>query len=140
VIPPRFGSRCALPLSLSLFANLPEVEFYFSDSNLPFDKFLWGMVTKDNKPVPVKLIASFKRMQRFKDYSIIIAALKDSEKLDVEGDEGEEMVKRKQPLLVTPAPKQVEKKPEIREVVDKALKRSIYAVSCPFLFNPMPAD
>ena len=107
-----------------------QVEFYFSDSNLPFDKFLFGMVSKHNKPVPVKLIASFKRMRRFKDHATIVAALKDSEMLELGGDEGDETIKRKVPLAIG----EIETKPEevkelvIKKVFDRALKTSMYAV------------
>jgi lupus La protein len=49
----------------------------------------------ENKPVPLKQICSFKRMQRFKPYSAVVAALKESTLLLIEGEEGEETIKRK---------------------------------------------
>lgn len=48
-----------------------------------------------NKPVPVKTIHSFKRMQRFQPYSAVVDALKQSSFLEVSGEEGSEVVKRK---------------------------------------------
>ncbi|KAI1384999.1 uncharacterized protein F4822DRAFT_416970 [Hypoxylon trugodes] len=73
-----------------------QVQFYFSDSNLPQDKFLWEKTGgSENKPVPISLICSFSRMRRFKPYSAVVNALKDSEVLVVEGSEGEETVRRK---------------------------------------------
>ncbi|XP_044722008.1 la domain-containing protein [Hirsutella rhossiliensis] len=73
-----------------------QVEFYFGDWNFPQDKFMWetceGMA---NKPMPISKIHSFKRMRSFQPYSAIVAALRDSKTLDVEGEEGEETVKRK---------------------------------------------
>ncbi|KAK3502707.1 hypothetical protein B0T13DRAFT_534337 [Neurospora crassa] len=73
-----------------------QVEFYFSDSNLPTDKFMWETTGGvENKPVSLKTICSFKRMQMFQPYSAVVAALKESAFLDVSGEEGQETVKRK---------------------------------------------
>ncbi|KAI0841940.1 hypothetical protein F5Y06DRAFT_258649 [Hypoxylon sp. FL0890] len=77
-----------------------QVEFYFSDSNLPKDKFLWEKTEgSKNKPVPLSLISSFSRMRRFKPYSAVVEALKTSKRLVVEGAEGEETVRRKEPCV-----------------------------------------
>jgi len=121
-------------LGYLLELTLWQVEFYFSDSNLPFDKFLWGMVTKDNKPVPVKLISSFKRMMRFKDHATIVAALRESEFMEVGGDEGDETIKRKNALNLERTTKDVPSTDGVkgvRTVYDKALLTSMYAVCCP---------
>ena len=76
--------------------NFDQVEFYFGDHNLPTDKYLWGLTDgSSNKPVPLKNICKFKRMQRFQPYEAVVAALKESYFLDVVGEDGEEMVKRK---------------------------------------------
>ncbi|KAI0132204.1 La domain-containing protein [Xylariales sp. AK1849] len=73
-----------------------QVHFYFSDSNLLTDKFLSDLTgLSENKPVSLATLCSFKRMRRFKPYSAVVDALKDSTFLDVEGDEGAETVKRK---------------------------------------------
>ncbi|KAI1877185.1 hypothetical protein JX265_000041 [Neoarthrinium moseri] len=73
-----------------------QVEFYLSDANLPTDKFLSELTgLTENKPVPLSTICSFKRMRRFQPYSAVVAALKDSNLLVVEGEEGSETVKRK---------------------------------------------
>lgn len=43
-----------------------QIEFYFADSNLPYDKFMWTLYTKDpDHWVPVHTVASFKRMREF---------------------------------------------------------------------------
>ncbi|KAH6631786.1 hypothetical protein F5144DRAFT_231836 [Chaetomium tenue] len=77
-----------------------QVEFYFSDSNLPTDKFMWESTGgEENKPMPLKTIASFKRMRQFQPYSAVVAALRESTFLDVEGEEGEETLKRKTPYV-----------------------------------------
>lgn len=76
--------------------NLTQVEFYFGDSNLPEDKFLWEKVGgAENKPVPITLISSFSRMRRFKPYEAVVKALKASNFFVVDGPEGEETIRRK---------------------------------------------
>lgn len=76
------------------------MEFYFSDSNLPTDKFLWEKTDgENNKPVLLSLLCSFSRMRRFKPYSAVVEALKASKHLIVEGSEGEETIRRKQPYI-----------------------------------------
>ncbi|RKK26103.1 hypothetical protein BFJ66_g5698 [Fusarium oxysporum f. sp. cepae] len=75
-----------------------QVEFYFGDWNFPQDKFMWESCGgSENKPMKVKTIHSFKRMRTFQPYSAVIAALKDSKFLELSGEEGEEVVKRKTP-------------------------------------------
>ena len=122
----RFGDRCVVATGeLSERADLRcQVEFYFSDSNLPMDKFLLEKVGgTSNLPVEIKLLHSFKRMRHFQPYEAVVAALKDSQVLEVTEDE---TVRRKVPLekdalgaSVTEGQKKVE---------DKTLSRSIYAV------------
>ena len=47
---------------------LKQVEFYFADANLPFDKFLFTLTRKDPEGwVPIETLASFKRMRPIKD-------------------------------------------------------------------------
>lgn len=104
--------------------NVPlpsQVEFYFSDSNLRFDKFLFGLVGKENKWVPLKMVASFKRMQRFKDFATIQTALEASELLELNLQKT--MIKRKVPLDTNVSYS------KIREIQDQAQSRSLYAVS-----------
>ena len=100
-----------------------EVEFYFSDSNLHMDKFLFSKVDgHKNNPVPISVIHSFKRMRHFQPYSAIVAALKDSEVLDVV--ENDECIQRKVPLA-----EDVQDKPiyEVQQVYEnKAMARSVY--------------
>ncbi|TAQ85568.1 hypothetical protein B7494_g6113 [Chlorociboria aeruginascens] len=74
-----------------------QVEFYFSDANLPTDRFMWDSTEgSTNLPIKVSSICRFGRMKRFKPYESIVAALRDSAFLDVIGDKGEEKVKRKE--------------------------------------------
>ncbi|KEY70893.1 hypothetical protein S7711_00736 [Stachybotrys chartarum IBT 7711] len=73
-----------------------QVEFYFGDWNFPQDKFMWETCGgADNKPVPIKTLHTFKRMRIFQPYTAVVAALRDSTFLEVSGEEGEELVKRK---------------------------------------------
>ncbi|SPN98460.1 related to RNA-binding protein La1 [Cephalotrichum gorgonifer] len=75
-----------------------QVEYYFGDSNLPRDKFMWESTGgEENKPVSLKTICSFKRMRRFQPYESVVAALRESNELDISGEEGKEELKRKRP-------------------------------------------
>lgn len=98
-----------------------QVEFYFSDSNLCQDKFLFTQTGgTDNKPIPISVIHSFKRMRHFKPFSAVVAALKESKTLEVvNGDE----VKRKTPL---PIDKDVNFEDSAKLIEDAAMARSIY--------------
>lgn len=73
-----------------------QVNFYFSDTNLPTDNFLLKEVRKTQEGwVPIRLIASFKRMKSLsKDIRVVAAALETSTKLVVSGHR----VRRKEPL------------------------------------------
>ncbi|KAF7590599.1 hypothetical protein BBP40_002636 [Aspergillus hancockii] len=101
-----------------------QVEFYFSDSNLPMDKFLLSKVGgSQNRPVPLELLHSFKRMRRFQPFSAIVEALKSSELLEL--TDNDSSVRRK-----TPLPENVTENhdPSVVKVFeDKAMERSIYA-------------
>ncbi|KAI9824407.1 MAG: hypothetical protein M1832_001942 [Thelocarpon impressellum] len=100
-----------------------QVEFYFSDSNLPMDKFLLAQTGGvENKPVSIKAIGNFKRMRHFQPYEAVVAALRDSTVLEVTEDEG---VKRKVPIEQAALGKSIEEGQ--RWVEDKAMGRSIYA-------------
>ncbi|KAL0051706.1 hypothetical protein WJX82_000772 [Trebouxia sp. C0006] len=73
-----------------------QVNFYFSNTNLPTDNFLLKEVRKTPEGwVPIRLIASFKRMKSLsKDIKVIAAALETSTELVVSGHR----VRRKEPL------------------------------------------
>ncbi|KAG4025649.1 hypothetical protein MFRU_053g00180 [Monilinia fructicola] len=95
-----------------------QVEFYFGDSNLPTDAFLMKATGgAENKPVPIATIHSFKRMQRFQPYSLVVDALKQSKFLVVEGEEGKETVRRKKPF--DPSARSPRAKTEARSVYIK---------------------
>ncbi|KDQ11241.1 hypothetical protein BOTBODRAFT_35542 [Botryobasidium botryosum FD-172 SS1] len=80
---------------------LHQIEFYFRDSNLPFDRFMWALHTKHPENwVPISTVASFKRMRPFHTRGLpwIVDALRKSEGL-LEVDEAGENVRRKTEVL-----------------------------------------
>ncbi|KAL8691532.1 MAG: hypothetical protein Q9218_003256 [Villophora microphyllina] len=99
-----------------------QVEFYFSDSNLFQDAFLFGKVQgHDNLPVPISVIHSFKRMRHFQPFSAVVEALKDSATLNVVN---EDHVQRKNALPEGLKDKSINEVKEVFE--DEAMKRSVY--------------
>ncbi|KAK7958245.1 La protein-like protein [Apiospora saccharicola] len=72
-----------------------QVHFYFSDSNLSSDKFMREQTGgTENKAIPLTTITSFKRMRRFQPQSAVITALKESNFIVIEGEEGNETIRR----------------------------------------------
>ncbi|KIV83888.1 hypothetical protein PV11_05875 [Exophiala sideris] len=100
-----------------------QVEFYFSDSNLPHDKFLLESVGgSQNKSVPIKTIHSFKRMRHFQPLEAIVEALRESNFLELTEDDT--CIRRKEPL-----PENLNDGPDpdaIRVFEDRAMPRSVY--------------
>ncbi|RMZ76260.1 hypothetical protein DV737_g4873, partial [Chaetothyriales sp. CBS 132003] len=101
-----------------------QVEFYFSDGNLPYDKFLLSAVGgSKNNAVELATIHSFKRMRHFQPFSAIVDALKESTLLELTNDDT--CVRRKEPLPAEfddgPAPNAV------RIFEDRAMPRCVYA-------------
>ena len=73
-----------------------QVEFYFSDSNLPIDAYLLDHTGGyRNKPVELKVIHNFKRMRHFQPFSAVVDAVKESKFLDLSDDNE---ITRKVPL------------------------------------------
>lgn len=73
-----------------------QVEFYFSDSNLPIDAYLLNETGgHKNRPVPLKVIHNFKRMRHFQPYQLVRDAIAESKFLNL--DERDEIT-RKKPL------------------------------------------
>ncbi|XP_023518764.1 la-related protein 6A isoform X1 [Cucurbita pepo subsp. pepo] len=64
---------------------IKQVEYYFSNENLPTDKYMLGLIKKNKEGfVPVAIIAAFKRMKKLtQDHSFIAAALRESSVLVV---------------------------------------------------------
>ncbi|KZV97288.1 winged helix DNA-binding domain-containing protein, partial [Exidia glandulosa HHB12029] len=78
---------------------LHQVEFYFADSNLPYDRFMWELHTKEGADhwIPIATIADFKRMRGYRDkhgLPWVVEVLRKSPTL-LEVDEKGENVRRK---------------------------------------------
>lgn len=73
-----------------------QVEFYFSDSNLQTDKFLYKIYEANDGWVELKTLMTFGRMRQFRPEEKVIAALKNSEKLVLSAND--ELISRKDPL------------------------------------------
>eukprot|EP00727_Mastigamoeba_balamuthi_P007015 m51a1_g2934 putative lupus la protein (417) ;mRNA; f:583815-585540 len=73
-----------------------QIEFYFSDSNLPGDKFLRGLVEAEAGGwVAVSVVASFNRVKGLTtDLEIVKEALRTSDSVEIEG----ERIRRRAPL------------------------------------------
>jgi lupus La protein len=93
---------------------LKTVEFYFADSNLPYDRFMWTLHSANAEHwVPIATVASFKRMRQFQSKGVpwLADVLRRSESL-LEVDETGVKVRRRE---------------EVREPKDQ-FERSVYAV------------
>lgn len=76
-----------------------QVEFYFSDANLPKDKFLKEESAKNNGWIPIQTIASFSRMKALSsDAEVIKSVLVSSDSDLFEVDSEGANVRRKIPL------------------------------------------
>ncbi|KAF1919719.1 Argonaute siRNA chaperone complex subunit Arb1-domain-containing protein [Ampelomyces quisqualis] len=74
-----------------------QVEFYFSDENLPTDLHLLKCCGgRQNEPVSISRICGFKKMRSYKPRGLVVAALRKSAFLDVSADG--KTIKRKVPL------------------------------------------
>ncbi|KAI6703448.1 hypothetical protein NL676_012584 [Syzygium grande] len=80
-----------------------QVEYYFSDENLPTDNYMLGWIRKNKQGfVPIGIVASFRKMKKLTlDHSVVATALKESTFLVVSPDG--KKVKRLHPLPSTEA-------------------------------------
>lgn len=100
-----------------------QVEFYFSDSNLLQDQFLFNKIKgHENLPIDIDVILSFKRMRHFKPRSAVVEALKESQKLNVVDDDT--AIQRKVPLPETVKGKSMIEVKKAAE--DEAMKKTVY--------------
>ncbi|KAF7322731.1 hypothetical protein HMN09_00051900 [Mycena chlorophos] len=94
-----------------------QIEFYFADSNLPYDKFMWTLHTKTpDHWVPIATVASFKRMREFMPLGnpwVARALREQSAQLEVDS-----------------AGENVRRKTEVQEPKDQ-FERSVYAKNFP---------
>ncbi|EGV61135.1 hypothetical protein CANTEDRAFT_116460 [Yamadazyma tenuis ATCC 10573] len=73
-----------------------QVEFYFSDSNLQTDRFLWKIYEANDGWVELKTILTFGRMRQYRPEDKVVEALKKSDKLVLSANN--ESIRRKDPL------------------------------------------
>jgi len=96
-----------------------QVEFYFSDSNLPKDKFLRESVREsENNSVELAKICDFKRMRHFQPLEAVIEALRES--TFVELTDNDTRVRRKE------LPADWDDPNKITVFEDAAMPRSVY--------------
>lgn len=97
-----------------------KVEFYFSDSNLVTDKFLFEKTGgHKNIPVPIDIIHSFKRMRHFQPREAVVEGLKESMLLEVV--DNDTAVRRKIPLIKGDTQSDV-----LKALEDDIVARSLY--------------
>ena len=78
-----------------------QVEYYFSDENLPNDAHLLAKTGGDgNGPVKIGHILSFRKMRSYKPKSAVVEALRQSTLLEITADG--KYIKRKSPLTIKP--------------------------------------
>lgn len=75
---------------------LKQMEFYFSEFNFPYDKFLRTLAEKNEGWVPISTIATFNRMKRFRPIDKVVEVVRTSSVLEISPDG--ENVKRRVPL------------------------------------------
>ncbi|VEU21146.1 DEKNAAC102095 [Brettanomyces naardenensis] len=76
---------------------LTQVEFYFSDSNLLNDRFLFTTQQANDGWVPISVLSQFERMKKYRPIELIVEALRGSKDF-LEVSENGELVRRKVPL------------------------------------------
>jgi lupus La protein len=99
--------------------------------NLSTDKHLFfELEGPKNRPVSIKHLNTFSRMRRFKPYSAVVDALRESEDLVVVDDgeysgAGNEAVKRTEALVVPTRPGDDENPPSLEELFERMMRASI---------------
>lgn len=96
-----------------------QVEFYFSDENLPSDAHLLSKTGQfGDDYVSINEILGFRKMRRFKPKTRVIAALKESTKLEVHKNK---YIRRKEPLQIPlrVQPKNDPKREQIKKLIDQ---------------------
>ncbi|CAE6477632.1 unnamed protein product [Rhizoctonia solani] len=94
------ASAVDTPMATEEERALKQFEFYFTDANLPYDKFMWKLHTQTEEHwIPIATIASFKRMREFesKGSDWLLSVLRTSDGL-LEIDETGTKVRRAKEL------------------------------------------
>lgn len=93
-----------------------QLEFYFGDSNLPFDKFLLEETKTDDGWVKISVLLTFKRLAAIStDPATIVSAIKNSYGSILEVDEASKTIRRKRHLAV----------PDAKTLLNKMIEHSI---------------
>ncbi|XP_060872721.1 la protein homolog [Metopolophium dirhodum] len=100
-----------------------QLEFYFSDTNLPYDKFLQAKIKLNDGWVPISVLLTFKMLKSItRDSAVIASAVKDAVGSIVEVDETGVKIRRK-PKITAPVPD--------RQLFKDIVQRSIYCSGFP---------
>ncbi|VVC42019.1 Hypothetical protein CINCED_3A000629 [Cinara cedri] len=100
-----------------------QLEYYFSDANLPYDKFLQNEIKTDGGWVKISVLLTFKRLANISNDKVVVAsAIKNASNSLLETDETNEKIRRK-PDQVVPVADQ--------EFLNEMIERSIYCKGFP---------
>lgn len=100
-----------------------QLSYYFSDTNLPYDKFLQNEIKADDGWVKISVLLTFKRLASIsKDPDVIAAAVKNDSDSILEVDETNEKIRRKPDSAVPIAD---------QEFLNELIERSIYCKGFP---------
>jgi len=100
-----------------------QLEFYFSDTNLPYDKFLQNETKADNGWVKISVLLTFKRLASISNQPLEIAsAVKNAVGSILEVDDTNEKIRRKTDNVVPVAD---------QEFLNDMIERSIYCKGFP---------
>lgn len=77
-----------------------QVEYYFSDASLPFDRFLLAKVgARANRAVPLSIICAFNKMKHYRPRSAILDAVSRSDAVElVVMEDGANGIRRRVPM------------------------------------------
>lgn len=102
---------------------IKQLEFYFSDTNLPYDKFMQNEIKTDEGWVKISVLLTFKRLASLTtDPEVIARAIKSATDSILEVDETNEKIRRKIDFAIPVAD---------QEFLNKMIDRSIYCKGFP---------
>lgn len=77
------------------------MDHYFSAENLKDDKFLLEKLRgHENNAIELSIIHGFKKMRGYQPESAVIEAIKHCKLVDIFEEEGEWLIKRKEPYII----------------------------------------
>lgn len=100
-----------------------QLEFYFSDANLPYDKFLQNETKTDDGWVKISVLLTFKRLAAISENpTLIVSAIKNATQSILEVDDSNEKIRRKPDSSVPVAD---------QEFLNELIERSVYCKGFP---------